>query len=137
MEFSDVEVIEPKKKVSRSIVPAREDQVVEAVDRVRKKRAKRDTKILIRAIMETPLRKGETVEVDGSIPIETLAKQNTDVQTRMLLKIAGQAANGDIKAADFLMKYGGYTPPVEQNITLNVPRIVDDIKELEEEDEDE
>lgn len=141
MEFSDIEVIEePVKKAprpSRSIVPVEEDKVVEVVNKVRKKRARRDTKILIRAIMETPLRKGEVAEVDGSVPIEVLSKQNTDVQTRMLLKIAGQAANGDIKAADFLMKYGGYTPPVEQNVTLNLPKIVDDIKDLDDEDDEE
>lgn len=134
MESLDIE----EKKTKTTLVAMDEAKVVAAVDKVRKKRAKRDSKLLIRAIMESPLKKGEVYEVDGDTPIETIARQNTDVQTRMLLKIAGLAANGDIKAADFLMKYGGYTPPVEQNVTLNVPRIVDDISELDdEEDEDE
>lgn len=136
MESSDIEMAAQGTQ-SKSLMAMDEAKVVAAVDKVRKKRAKRDSKILIRAIMESPLKKGEVYEVDGETPIEVIAKQNTDIQTRMLLKIAGQAANGDIKAADFLMKYGGYTPPVEQNVTLNVPRIVDDISELEEDDNDE
>ena len=123
-------------QTTTTIVAVPEDAVVAAVDKVRKKRAKRDSKILIRAIMETPLKKGEVYEVDGETPMEVIARQNTDIQTRMLLKIAGQAANGDIKAADFLMKYGGYTPPVEQNITMKVPVIVDDLDQLEEEEDE-
>lgn len=127
---------EDKALKGKTLMMVEEQKVVEAVDKVRKKRARRDTKILIQAIMESPLKKGETVEVDGNTPIEQIAKQNTDVQTRMFLKIAGQAAQGDIKAADFLMKYGGYTPPVEQNITMRVPVIVDDIDDIEDEDDD-
>lgn len=142
MESSDTKKKVTRKKTeerppTKALTAMEEQKVVAVVDKVRKKRAKRDSKILIRAIMESPLRKGEVFEVDGDTPIEVVAKQNTDVQTRMLLKIAGLAAQGDIKAADFLMKYGGYTPPVEQNVTLNIPRIVDDISELEEDDEDE
>lgn len=100
-----------------------------AIEAVKKRRANRDMKLLIRSIMDSPLKKGDIIDVDGDTPIEQIARQNTDVQTRMLLQIAAQATRGDIKAADFLMKYGGYTPPAEQNVTVNVPRIVDDIKD--------
>lgn len=136
MESSEIEKTE-QTKFKTSITAVEESKVVAAVDKVRKKRSRRDSKILIRAILESPLRKGEVYEVDGSTPIEIISKQNTDVQTRMFLKIAGQAVQGDTKAAELLLKYGGYTPPVEQNITMKLPVIVDDLDDVEDEEDDE
>lgn len=100
------------------------------------KRQKRDAKMLIRLIMETPLKEGPVAHVDGKMSIAELSKQNLDVQTRIYLTMAGQAANGDTKSADFLMKYGGYTPPVEQNVTVNLPRIINDLEFKQEEEQE-
>ena len=40
--------------------------------------------------------------------------------------MAVNAALGDLKSAEFLMKYGGYTPPAETEVTMDLPRIIDD-----------
>lgn len=98
------------------------------------KRQRRDAKMLIRMVMQTPLKDGPVAEVDGKMSIAALSKENLDVQTRIMLTMAGQASSGDVKAAEFLMKYGGYTPPVEQNVTVNLPRIINDIEFKEEEE---
>lgn len=98
------------------------------------KRQRRDAKMLIRMVMQTPLKDGPVAEVDGKMSIAALSKENLDVQTRIMLTMAGQASSGDVKAAEFLMKYGGYTPPVEQNVTVNLPRIINDIEFNEEEE---
>lgn len=97
------------------------------------KRQKRDAKMIIRMIMESPLKEGEVVMPDGQMSIAELSQKNLDVQTRIILTMAGQAASGDSKSAEFLFKYGGYTPPVEQNVTVNLPRIVNDIEFKQEE----
>ena len=104
------------------------------MNRLIDKRRKRDAKMMIRTIMESPLKDGDVVMPDGKMSIEFLSKQNLDVQTRIYLTMAGLASSGDPKAAEFLMKYGGYTPPVEQNVTVNIPRIVNDLEFKQEEE---
>ena len=99
------------------------------------KRQRRDMRQLIRLIMQTPLNDGEVFEVDGKTSIKELSKKNLDVQTRVWLTMAGQAAGGDVKSAELMLKYGGYTPPVEQNINVNIPRIVNDLEFKEEEEQ--
>ena len=91
------------------------------------KRIKRDMKELIHLVLESPLRDGEVVEADGEMSMETLSKKNTDVRTRIIMQMSFQASSGDPKSAEFLFKYGGYTPAVEQNVTLNIPQIIDDM----------
>ena len=105
-----------------------EGQLKKLMDR----RQRRDMKMLIRLVMETPLNDGEVFEVDGKTSIKELSKKNLDVQTRIWLTMAGQAAGGDVKAAELMLKYGGYTPPVEQNVNVNLPRIVNDLEFKEE-----
>ena len=107
-----------------------EGQLKKLMDR----RQRRDMKMLIRLVMETPLNDGEVFEVDGKTSIKELSKKNLDVQTRIWLTMAGQAAGGDVKAAELMLKYGGYTPPVEQNVNVNIPRIVNDLEFKQEEE---
>ena len=105
-----------------------EQQVQKLLD----KRQRRDVRLLIRTVMSTPLKDGPVTEVDGKISIAELSKKNLDVQTRIILTMAGQAAGGDPKSAEFLFKYAGYTPPTEQNVTVNLPRIINDLEFKEE-----
>lgn len=101
-----------------------EDKELESV---RKRRETLDMKRLIRLALDSPLTDGKIFEIDGEKPIEFFKKRNTDVKTRMVLQVAVDAAKGDLKSAEFLMKYGGFEPPKEQNVTVELPTIVDDI----------
>lgn len=94
---------------------------------VSKSRRFRDTQELIQLILNSPLKEGPKYEVDGDTPMSAIAKKNTDVQTRMFMQIAGQALTGDIKSAQFLMKYGGLEPEEKRSITVELPQFIDDI----------
>ncbi len=56
-------------------------------------------------------------------------KMNTCVFERAVSQIALQAAQGDVKSFETLMKYGGLQPPTEQHLTIDQPTIIDDISE--------
>jgi hypothetical protein len=91
-------------------------------------RRKQDLKDIIRMVMSSPLKdKGEVVQADGNLSLESLSKCNTDVQTRIVMQIAKDAATGNTKSADFLAKYGGMEPPKQQQITMELPTIIDDM----------
>ena len=38
-----------------------------------------------------------------------------------------KAMSGDIKAAEFLMKYGGFEPPKDVNVDVKTPIFVNDL----------
>lgn len=112
------------------------------LDRARRKRSRADLQKIIGLVLDSPLNEGETEEIRGDISVQTLATMNTDLKSRIILRMALGAANGDLKSAEFLMKYGGYTPPTESEVTMDVPRIIDDIgtdedEVYDEEDDDE
>lgn len=112
------------------------------LDRARRKRSRADLQKIIGLVLDSPLNEGETEEIRGDISVQTLATMNTDLKSRIILRMALGAANGDLKSAEFLMKYGGYTPPTESEVTMDVPRIIDDIgtdedEAYDEEDDDE
>lgn len=98
-------------------------------EKLHKERYKQDLKQIIELVLQSPLMdKGEVVQVDGELSLTALSKMNTDVQTRIIMQIAKDAATGDTKSAEFLMKYGGMEPPKQQHITMDVPIIVDDME---------
>lgn len=97
------------------------------LERARRKRSRADLQKIIGLVLDSPLNDGEMEEVKGDISVQTLATMNTDLKSRIILRMALGAANGDLKSAEFLMKYGGYTPPAETEVTMDVPRIIDDI----------
>ena len=97
------------------------------LERARRKRSRADLQKIIGLVLDSPLNDGEMEEVKGDISVQTLATMNTDLKSRIILRMALGAANGDLKSAKFLMKYGGYTPPAETEVTMDVPRIIDDI----------
>lgn len=106
-----------------------------------KSREVTDMKRLIRLALSSPLADGNIFELDGITPLAAYKKRNTDVQTRIIIQQAAEAMKGDRQSAEFLMKYGGFEPPKEQNISVEVPTFLDDIsfkvkKEDEEEDEE-
>lgn len=112
------------------------------LDRARRKRSRADLQKIIGLVLDSPLNEGEMEEIRGDISVQTLATMNTDLKSRIILRMALGAANGDLKSAEFLMKYGGYTPPTESEVTMDVPRIIDDIgtdedEVYDEEDDDE
>lgn len=106
-----------------------EDELrVEIVDTLRK-RKKEDIKEIIDCVMATPLKKGEMLKADGVTSFSQLmrADANMDTATRIILAQTARAMNGDVKSAEFLFKYGGYTPTIDQRITLELPQIIDDV----------
>lgn len=92
---------------------------------------KRDVKSIINAIMESPVSDKlgkEVVHVDGKNGISWYKGKSLDVQTTLLLKITDTALKtGDVKTAEFLMKYGGYEPPKQQQVTLDLPTFINDM----------
>jgi hypothetical protein len=97
------------------------------LERARRKRSRADLQKIIGLVLDSPLNEGDMEEIRGDISVQTLATMNTDLKSRIILRMALGAANGDLKSAEFLMKYGGYTPPTESEVTMDVPRIIDDI----------
>ncbi len=92
-----------------------------------KKRRKSDLKEVIQTVLKCPtLHDGDVELVDGSKPIGYYLEKNIDVMTRIVLVQATSAGNGDIKSAEFLMKYGDYTPAQEHTISV-IPAIIDDL----------
>ena len=110
------------------------DDMIQHVKALERKNAKRDMKMLIREILETPVNEGRVYSVDDVNSVAELAKLNTDVRTRIILAIANDASRGDTKAAEILFKYGGYTPAVEANVSVRLPQIINDLKPPEEEE---
>ena len=92
-----------------------------------KRRRKSDLKEVIRSVLVSPtLNDGDVELVDGSKPIGAYLDSNIDVMTRIVIRQALAAGSGDVKSAEFLMKYGAYTPAQETNLNV-IPMIVDDI----------
>lgn len=111
-----------------SMAPS-EVQVTTETNRVRNSRTKQDVQGVIRAMMSSPIRgdTSEVVQLDGKISIASLKGKSLDVQTRLLMGVLEQALAGDLHAVKLLFEYGGYEPPKQQNVSLELPTIVDDI----------
>lgn len=100
-------------------------------EQISKERAKRDIREIAMLILDKPMKeKGVVVDIEDKSSIEALMKANTDVKTRILMRMAGAAMNGDIKAAEFIMKYSGNEPAKEANLTVSLPTIIDDMGNL-------
>lgn len=100
----------------------------EEVKKVMRSRRKQDLKEIIDLILDSPLKnKGDIVQADGVTSLESLSKCNTDVKTRIIMQMAKGAATGEVKHAEFLMKYSGKEPPKQQHLTMELPTIVDDM----------
>ncbi len=103
------------------------EEFEEKVCRTIKRRRKTDLKAVIREVLSSPmLDPGDIVEVDGDQPLAYYLDKNIDVMTRIVIRQAMAAGNGDIKSAEFLMKYGAYTPAQETTLTV-IPTIIDDL----------
>lgn len=94
---------------------------------------RQDIQRLIRLVLDAPVYKTKgrkpnpVVELEGDMSIEDIKGKNTTVATRILTVQALQAVNGELKSAEFLMKYGGLEPVKEQTVTLETPTFVDDL----------
>lgn len=90
--------------------------------------ARTDVTDIIRQVLASPIKKeGPVVEADGRTSMEELSKCNTTVQTRIVTQMAFNAIQGDVKSAEFLMKYGGYAPPETREQIIDMPVIIDDV----------
>ena len=108
--------------------PKDKTETDEEVKKIMRARRTQDLKEVINLILNSPLKnKGEIVQVDGEISLEELSRSNTDVQTRIIMQMAKDAATGEVRSAEFLMKYAGKEPPKQQQITMDLPTIVDDM----------
>lgn len=103
----------------------------EDVERILDKRRRKDMKDMIQIIMNSPVKNdgSDVVTPDGSMSLADLKGKNITVMTGIIVAHAVQAAQGDTKSFDLLGKYGGYTPVVEQHVTMDVPKIIDDVTE--------
>lgn len=98
------------------------------VKKIMNSRRNQDLKEVINLVLNSPLKnKGEVIQADGVISLEELSKSNTDVQTRIIMQMAKDAAIGEVRSAEFLMKYAGKEPPKQQQITMDLPTIIDDM----------
>lgn len=98
------------------------------VKKIMNSRRNQDLKEVINLVLNSPLKnKGEIIQADGVISLEELSKSNTDVQTRIIMQMAKDAAIGEVRSAEFLMKYAGKEPPKQQQITMDLPTIIDDM----------
>lgn len=92
---------------------------------------------LIRMFLDAPIAvdRDEIKELDEKTTIKELHKAETDVKTRIILQIGLDAMKGDRQCAEFLFKYGGLEPIKEQEVTMNVPTIIDDMAPAEKTEE--
>ena len=97
-----------------------------------------DSQKLIRDILASPSDDGPVADPSSGITFKKLVNMNVDMQTRIVMRMALQAASGDVKSAEFLFKYGGLEPPKERTMEIQTPTFIDDIEcEFSEESEDE
>ena len=100
-------------------------------EQLAKARAKRDVKEIAQLILDKPMAEsGELKDVNDINSMEMLMSSNVDVKTRIMMRMAGEAMNGDIKAAEFIMKYSGNEPARETNLNVNIPTFIDDMANL-------
>lgn len=104
-----------------------EELISKDVARVKRANEKRDMQKLIQLVLASPMYSGDVRVVDGEAPIDSFKKANTDMQSRIIINAAIDAATGDAKARDFLFKYGGFEPVREQSISMDRPIIIDDM----------
>lgn len=85
--------------------------------------------------MHSPLSEGEVQQLteDSKIPLNKIKRMNVDAQTAMTTRMVVSAIGGDVKSAEWVCKYGGLTPVIKSEVTMNVPTFVDDIPEEKEE----
>ena len=92
------------------------------------KRKEQDFQEIVGLVLKSPIRRDVPVQyADGSMSMDELSHMNTDVQTRIIAQMAYNAGTGDVKAAQFLMDYGGLKPVQKQEVTLDIPQLLDDI----------
>lgn len=113
----------------------KEERFEREVRKVKAERGKQDMKELIALTLESPVNSEDAnlAMVNGNYSIQSFKGKNTDVQTRIMIAMSMKAMSGDIKAAEFLMKYGGFEPPKEHQVEVKTPVFIND---LEDEDED-
>lgn len=106
-----------------------EDDILDETEYTRDANTKQDVQGIIRAMMASPL-KGDVrdiVHLDGRRSISSLKGLSLDVQTRIIMGVLEQALSGDLRAVELLFEYGGYEPPKQQKVALEMPTIVDDM----------
>lgn len=102
-------------------------ELKEEMERTLRRRRRADFAEAVKTILNSPIHPGEVTDPDENLPLEDLVTRNVTVMTRMIAKHAMQAADGDPKSTDLLLKYGGYTPPAEQHLSMELPTIIDDV----------
>lgn len=104
------------------------------VEQIAKANIKRDTKEIVQLIMDSPIREidedNPLLDFDKEHSFDYMKTANTDVRTRMWLRVAGEAMNGNLKAAELMLKASGEEPAKETNINVNLPTFVDDLGDL-------
>ena len=107
---------------------AKEEKFAKQVESVKAERKNQDMKDLIALVLESPVNSEDAnlAMVNGNYSIQSFKGKNTDVRTRILLAMSMKAMAGDIKAAEFMMKYGGFEPPKEHNVEVKTPVFIND-----------
>ena len=119
------------RKTDKSPMNAKERKFAKEVEAVKSERKNQDLKDLIALVLESPVNSEDAnlALVNGNYSIQSFKGKNTDVRTRILLAMSMKAMAGDIKAAEFMMKYGGFEPPKEHNVEVKTPVFINDFTE--------
>lgn len=106
-----------------------DEDMAKQIAQTAKKRKKQDMKELLRCIMDMPsMSSEETVHtIEEGFSARELSHMNTTMGTRIALTMAIEAGNGDPKFADLFLRYAGFAPAIEQEISVKLPTFVDDI----------
>ena len=129
---------EKKQKPKSARAQSREDLFAKEVEQVKAERKDVDMKELIHLVLESPVNSEDAnlAMINGNYSIMSLKGKNTDVRTRVLMAISLKAMSGDLKAAEFLMKYGGFEPPKEHNIDIKTPVFINDLTDEDDDSQD-
>lgn len=110
----------------------REENIANTAKKIRNNGVRKDVCDIIRCIMASPVSskyEGECVEVDGVRPLDKFKNKPLDVQTMMLLGVTSKALKEtDLKCVELLLKYGGYEPPKQQQVSIDLPEFIDGIE---------
>ena len=106
-----------------------DEELKATMERNINRRRRTDFAEAVKTVLNSPIHPGEVTDPDENIPLEELVQKNVTVMTRVIAKHAMLAADGDPKSTDLLLKYGGYTPPVEHHVSMELPTFIDDITE--------
>ena len=110
----------PTRRLEKGTPAKREEAKIHSMQR-------QNLRDVIDIVLHSPMTDKELNQLDGTTPMSKLKGMNIDVQTAIVIKLAQQAVNGDVKSIDLLGKYGGLEPAKKLEADIAMPQFIDDI----------